>query len=71
MKGILAAAIAPAIVKSSNLMNIWVPPDPEIIDNLWEVLYREEFIKGFEQQRMLLWEKLGGEVIQKTYEVVL
>ena len=38
LKGILATATAPAIVKADNLMNIWVPPRERI--SLREVMVR-------------------------------
>jgi hypothetical protein len=34
LKGILAAGVAPAVVKAENLMKIYVPPEPDIYTNI-------------------------------------
>lgn len=31
LQAMLAASVAPAVVKAENIMKIWVPPEPEII----------------------------------------
>lgn len=44
LRGILAAAAAPAIVRAESLMRIYVPPEPAIVAPAWEAWAGDSYV---------------------------